>query len=83
MDGDDTRADPSSAKVIMTVQQPYGNHNGGDIWFGGNDCMVGLPPFIFFFLFFSYSYFSARSVTPDHTGVFILLFDLYWMVGEQ
>ncbi len=27
-------ADPNSAQVILTLDQPYGNHNGGDIHFG-------------------------------------------------
>lgn len=29
-------ADPSSELVLMEVQQPYGNHNGGDIDFGSD-----------------------------------------------
>lgn len=27
-------ADPTSAQIIMTINQPYGNHNGGHIEFG-------------------------------------------------
>lgn len=28
------RADPEAVRVIMTIDQPYGNHNGGDLQFG-------------------------------------------------
>jgi glucose/arabinose dehydrogenase len=31
---DRNRADPSSAKRILTIEQPFGNHNGGLITFG-------------------------------------------------
>ncbi len=31
---DPNRADPGSAEVILTVDQPYGNHNGGHLVFG-------------------------------------------------
>ncbi len=31
---DPNAADPNSAQVILTQQQPYGNHNGGDLAFG-------------------------------------------------
>ncbi|HEX2205305.1 MAG TPA: PQQ-dependent sugar dehydrogenase [Longimicrobium sp.] len=31
---DRNRADPASAKLILTVDQPYSNHNGGQIAFG-------------------------------------------------
>ena len=32
--GDPNRADPASAKLILTVEQPYANHNGGLVLFG-------------------------------------------------
>jgi glucose/arabinose dehydrogenase len=28
------RADPATARVLLTVKQPYGNHNGGHVIFG-------------------------------------------------
>jgi len=31
---DRTRADPASEKVLLTVEQPYANHNGGSMVFG-------------------------------------------------
>ena len=31
---DPTTADPSSEQVILEIEQPYGNHNGGQIAFG-------------------------------------------------
>lgn len=31
---DKNTADPNSEKVLMTIQQPYTNHNGGDLSFG-------------------------------------------------
>jgi glucose/arabinose dehydrogenase len=31
---DPVRADPGSARVLMTVRQPYANHNGGQLAFG-------------------------------------------------
>lgn len=31
---DPNRADPSSRKVVMTVDQPFSNHNGGQLEFG-------------------------------------------------
>jgi glucose/arabinose dehydrogenase len=31
---DGTAADPSSARVLLTVDQPYPNHNGGQLQFG-------------------------------------------------
>jgi glucose/arabinose dehydrogenase len=34
--GDSNRADPLSEAVIMTIGQPFSNHNGGDIAFGPN-----------------------------------------------
>ncbi len=33
-------ADPGSALPILTVQQPYGNHNGGMLAFGPHDGML-------------------------------------------
>jgi len=33
-DGDPDRSDPSSEAIIMSIQQPFSNHNGGDIAFG-------------------------------------------------
>ena len=32
--GDPNRADPQSAQIVLQVEQPYPNHNGGDIAFG-------------------------------------------------
>jgi glucose/arabinose dehydrogenase len=32
--GDPSQADPNSERVILTVDQPYPNHNGGDVVFG-------------------------------------------------
>lgn len=31
---DGNRADPASAKLVLAVAQPYGNHNGGHVLFG-------------------------------------------------
>jgi len=31
---DPLRADPSTASILLTIQQPFGNHNGGDLAFG-------------------------------------------------
>jgi glucose/arabinose dehydrogenase len=31
---DPNRADPASARTIMSVEQPFDNHNGGDVQFG-------------------------------------------------
>lgn len=31
---DANRADPSSAQVLLTISQPFGNHNGGQLHFG-------------------------------------------------
>lgn len=33
-DSDPNDADASSELILMTIQQPYGNHNGGDLHFG-------------------------------------------------
>ena len=30
-------ADPSSELILMTINQPFGNHNGGDLHFGPDD----------------------------------------------
>ncbi len=41
--GDPTGADPRSAQVLLRVQQPYPNHNGGLIMFGPDrDLYIGL-----------------------------------------
>jgi len=37
--GDPTTGDADSATIVATFEQPYGNHNGGDIWFGP-DCYL-------------------------------------------
>jgi glucose/arabinose dehydrogenase len=40
---DPDRADPGTAEVILTVDQPYGNHNGGHLAFGPDGYLyVGL-----------------------------------------
>jgi glucose/arabinose dehydrogenase len=32
--GDDSLADPKSEQMVLTIKQPYPNHNGGDLLFG-------------------------------------------------
>lgn len=32
--GDPDTADPNSAKILLTIDQPYANHNGGQVAFG-------------------------------------------------
>jgi len=39
---DRSHADPSTAKLILTVEQPYANHNGGHLLFGP-DGMLYIP----------------------------------------
>lgn len=40
---DPNRADPASAKLILTVQQPFANHNGGLVAFGPDGMLyIGL-----------------------------------------
>ena len=36
---DDNRADPASARLILRVEQPYSNHNGGHILFGPDNML--------------------------------------------
>ncbi len=35
--GDPDVADPTSAAILMTIDQPFANHNGGTLLFGPND----------------------------------------------
>jgi glucose/arabinose dehydrogenase len=40
--GDPLRADPGSARVVLAQDQPYDNHNGGQLEFGpGGDLYIG------------------------------------------
>lgn len=40
---DPNRADPTSARIVLTVAQPYANHNGGTITFGPDGLLyIGL-----------------------------------------
>ena len=36
-------ADPASAATIMTLDQPFGNHNGGCLLFGPKDNLLYIP----------------------------------------
>ncbi|XP_069117744.1 HHIP-like protein 2 isoform X2 [Argopecten irradians] len=35
--GDPNKADPTTERVLMTINQPYWNHNGGEILFGDDN----------------------------------------------
>ncbi|WP_374713584.1 PQQ-dependent sugar dehydrogenase [Symbiobacterium terraclitae] len=37
--GDPYRGDPDSEEVLLTVEQPYANHNGGALLFGPDSCL--------------------------------------------
>ncbi len=39
--GDPNRADPNSATTILTIDQPYGNHNGGQVMFNPVEAAQG------------------------------------------
>ncbi len=38
--GDPNQANPASAQVVLTVDQPYSNHNGGQLQFGPDGYLV-------------------------------------------
>lgn len=39
LSGDGQRADPDSEEVLLTIDQPYANHNGGSIVFGPDNML--------------------------------------------
>jgi glucose/arabinose dehydrogenase len=36
------KADPASARPLLTIPQPYANHNGGNLAFKGGDLYIGM-----------------------------------------
>ena len=38
-DGDPNLSIPTSEAIVMTIEQPYSNHNGGDLAFGPDGCL--------------------------------------------